>query len=89
MNRAKIAATLILLAAGMVGAFWNSARAAQAINFVYDGNQLIEIDYDDGSSIIFNYDPNGNLVSKTVAGSQSQLYTITSSAGSGGAISPS
>ncbi len=89
MNRAKIAATLILLAAGILGAFGNSARAAQAINFVYDGNQLIEIDYDDGSSIIFNYDPNGNLVSRTVAGSQSQLYTITSSAGSGGTISPS
>ncbi|HYA42137.1 MAG TPA: hypothetical protein VEF34_12590 [Syntrophobacteraceae bacterium] len=86
MTPTKIAAILLILAAGITGAFSNSALAAQASD--YYGNQLNEIDFGDGTSIQYRYDANGNLVSKT-PGSASQSYTITASAGSGGMISPS
>ena len=67
MTPKKIAVAFLILAAVIAGAFWNPARAANPTptNFIYDGNQLIEIDFSDGSSLIFNYDANGNLISKT------------------------
>jgi hypothetical protein len=51
---------------------------------------LIEVDFDYGSFIIYEYDGNGNLVSKTPGGSASQSYTIMASVASGsGMVSPS
>ncbi len=86
MSPTKIAATLLLLVAGMLAGFSTCALAATPTNYIYYGNQLIEVDFDDGTSIQFGYDGNGNLVSKT---SGNQFYTIASSAGPGGNISPS
>jgi YD repeat-containing protein len=90
MSRIKTAAVILLmLAGGVPGGFLDSAPAANPTNYVYYGNQLLEVDFDDGSFIIYEYDGNGNLVSKTPGGSGSQSYTITTSAGSGGIVSPS
>jgi YD repeat-containing protein len=91
MSRIKTAAAILLiLAGGIPGGLLNSALGANPTNYVYYGNQLIEVDFDDGSFIIYEYDGNGNLVSKTPGGSGTQSYTITTSIGSGsGMISPS
>ncbi|MFZ0929600.1 MAG: hypothetical protein WAN11_13430 [Syntrophobacteraceae bacterium] len=88
MTRTKIAATLIILAAGVLGVHLTSARAVQANNWIYWGNQLIEVDFDDGTSIQYGYDENGNRISKTF-GAGNQFYTISASEGPGGTISPS
>jgi len=42
--------------------FGSSAHAANAVNWIYNGNQLIEVDFDDGTSIIFDYDQNGRII---------------------------
>ena len=90
MTPKKTALAFLMLAAFLLSGFLIRAQATNPTptNYIYDGNQLIEIDFSDGSSLIFNYDANGNLISKT-PGNQTQLYTITSSAGSGGNIWPS
>ncbi len=87
MTRTEIAATLIILAAGVLGVYLTSARAVQADNWIYWGNQLVEVDFDDGTSIQYGYDENGNRIAKTV-GNGSPFYTIGMSAGPGGTISP-
>jgi YD repeat-containing protein len=85
MTPIKVAATLLVLATGIFGGFLTSAQATQAVNWTYYGNQLIQVDYDDGASIQYGYDENGNRVTKTYG---NQFYTITASAGAGGTISP-
>jgi YD repeat-containing protein len=42
--------------------FGSSAHAANAVNWIYNGNQLIEVDFDDGTSIIYDYDQNGRII---------------------------
>ena len=85
----KIAATLLILTACLLGGFWTSAHAVQANNWVYDGNYLVEVDFDDGSVIQYGYDENGNRILKTyTTANAKQFYTITASAGAGGTISP-
>jgi len=49
MTRTKIAATLIILAAGVLGVHLTSARAVQADNWNYYGNQLMEVDFDEAA----------------------------------------
>jgi YD repeat-containing protein len=85
MTPIKVAATLLVLATGIFGGFLVSAQATQAVNWTYYGNQLIQVDFDDGTSIQYGYDENGNRVTKTYG---NQFYTITASAGAGGTISP-
>jgi len=86
----KIAAVILMVTAGASGGYLIASHAAQAINWIYYGNQLIEVDFDDGSKIQYGYDENGNQISKTSASaSGNQFYTISASAGTGGTISPS
>ena len=83
----KIAIALLIPATLILGGFLVAAHAAQAVNWIYYGNQLIQVDFDDGTSIQYGYDENGNRISKTY-GNPLQFYTITVSAGPGGTISP-
>ncbi len=80
MSPTKIAATLLMLVAGTLTGFSTPAQAAAPTNYMYYGNQLTEVDLNDGTSIPFGYDGNGNLVSKTAG---NQFYTIAASSGSG------
>ena len=86
MIRTKIIAAFLILAACIPGGFLTSAHAVQANKWTYYDNKLIQVDFDDGTSIQYGYDENGNQVSKTHG---SQFYNITASAGAGGTISPS
>jgi YD repeat-containing protein len=53
MTPTKIAAILIVLAAGILGAFLVSARA---VTYYYDyQNRLIEINFDDGTWMEYTY----------------------------------
>jgi YD repeat-containing protein len=89
MTSIKIFAPLLALSVCLLGGFQVLAHAVQAVNWIYDGNYLIEVDFDDGSSIQYGYDDNGNRISKTYAtASAKQFYTVTASAGAGGTISP-
>jgi YD repeat-containing protein len=82
MNLIKIAVASIFVGFFTLGGYSGPARAANAMNYIYFGNQLVEVDFDDGTSIQYGYDGNGNLISKTTGGTPgggSQFYTITAS----------
>ncbi len=84
MTRTKIAATLILLAAGVLGVFLTSA---QAVQYYYDyQNRLVEINLDDDTWIQYTYDANGNQTAKTYH--NTDYFPITVNPGTGGTISP-
>jgi YD repeat-containing protein len=43
------------------------ASFAQGVNYTYDNaGRLTRVDYDNGTSIVYVYDPAGNLLSRTV-----------------------
>ncbi|MGO9022062.1 MAG: InlB B-repeat-containing protein [Syntrophobacteraceae bacterium] len=84
MNPTKIVAALIMLAAGVLGAFLTSA---QAVQYYYDyQNRLVEINLDDDTWIQYTYDANGNQTAKTYH--NTDYFPITVNPGAGGTISP-
>ncbi len=84
MTPSRIAATLIIVMAGILGVFLISA---QAITYEYDGqNRVSSITFDDGTWIEYTYDANGNRRVKIY---HNQFFSIIASSGAGGSVSPS
>jgi YD repeat-containing protein len=46
---------------------WSALTYAQTVNYTYDNaGRLTRADYDSGTSIVYVYDPAGNLLSRSV-----------------------
>ncbi len=83
MSPTRIAATLIIVLAGILGVFLISA---QAITYEYDGqNRVSTLTFDDGTWIQYTYDANGNRTAKTY---YNQFFSLIASCGAGGTVSP-
>ena len=83
MTPTRIAATSIILLAGILGVFLISA---QAITYEYDGQNRVSVLYlDDGTWIQYTYDANGNRTAKTY---YNQFFALMASSGAGGTVSP-